>query len=77
MWKETFPANRENCKHAKKVLTNSDNDFNVMPDSGVPAEGTSTSNDFFAMPQGGVPVPKGKKSAGHHADSDMDDSNSS
>ena len=43
--KRHIPPKGEKCKQVKVVLTNSGNDINIMPDSGVPAGGTSTSND--------------------------------
>ena len=68
--KRHFPPKGKKCKHAKKVLNNSNNDINVISDHGVLVEGASDSNDFVVMPQVGVPVFKNKTGAGLHTDSD-------
>ena len=72
-----FPAYGQKCKHAKKVLSNRDNDSYIMPYAGVPVAGTSTSKNSLAMPQGGVPVQKVKKNAAYLHNSDTDGSSSS
>ena len=60
--KKHFPPTGKKCKYAKKGLTKSITDSNVIPQDGVPAQSNSDS-DSNVMPQGGVPDLKLKKSA--------------
>ena len=75
--KRHFPPTGKKCKYAKAVLSNSDNDSYVMPDSGVPVSKNSSKKDSQVMSQGSVPVQKTKKNATSIHSSDTDGSNSS